>query len=96
MNEGADAFLRNSSVIHRNVGVETILYTSQMDAVHVLNPTARLIWDLCDGAHTFADIERAVREQFAVGVNYDLYPDIHQAIKVLLEKGLVVAVDREG
>jgi hypothetical protein len=96
MNESAKAFLRNSAVVQRNVGVETILYTSQMDVVHVLNRTARLVWDLCDGAHTFADIEQAVREQFAVGVNYDLYPDIHRAIEVLLEKGLVVAVDRAG
>ena len=96
MNESADAFLRNTSVIQRNVGVETILYTSQMDTVHVLNPTARLIWDLCDGAHTFAEIEQAVRAKFAVPEQYDLYRDIHQAIDVLLEKGLVVAVDRAG
>jgi hypothetical protein len=43
-----------------------------------------------------ANIEQAVRHQFAVDVKYDLYPDIHQAIEKLLEKGLVVAVDHVG
>jgi hypothetical protein len=90
MNESNQTFLRNLGVLERNMGVETILYTSQMDAVHVLNRTARLIWDLCDGNHTVADIEQAVRAKFAVEDNVDLYPDIRLAIDALLEKGLVV------
>ena len=96
MNEILQAFQRSPAVLQRNLGAETFLYTNEMGAVHVLNGTARLIWDLCDGRHTLADIEQAVRAQFAVGENYDLYPDIRRAIAALLEKGLAVAVDRAG
>jgi hypothetical protein len=94
MNESIQAFLRSPVVLQRNMGVETILYTNQMEAVHVLNRSAKLIWDLCDGGHTLAEIEQAVRAQFAVGENVDLYPDIRQALEALLKKGLVAAVDR--
>jgi hypothetical protein len=95
MNEINQTFLRKPGVLERKMGVETILYTGQMDAVHVLNRSARLIWDLCDGSHTLADMEQALREQFAVGANVDLYPDIRLAIEGLLEKGLVSVVSNE-
>ena len=90
MNEINQTFRRKPGVLGRNMGVETILYTSQMDAVHVLNRTARLIWDLCDGNHTLADIEQAIRARFATPDNVDLYSDIHRAIDILLEKDLLV------
>ena len=96
MNEVVQVFLRQPGVLQRNMGAETILYTDQMDAVHVLNRTARLIWSLCDGNHTLADLEQAVRAKFAVREQYDLLPDIRQALAILLEKGLIVAVDRTG
>ena len=95
MTESNPTYLRKPGVLERNMGVETILYTGPMNAVHVLNRSARLIWDLCDGNHTLADMERALRERFAVEANVDLYPDIRLAIEELLEKGLVSAVSNE-
>jgi hypothetical protein len=34
--------------------------------VHFLNETAALVWDLCDGRHTVAEIADAVARRYAV------------------------------
>jgi hypothetical protein len=88
-----ETYLRNADVLRRELGAETVLYTSEMKAVHVLNRTARLIWEMCDGHHTLADMERHLRTRFAVGMDYDLVPDIQAALRALLAKGLVTAVN---
>ncbi|MBU0491414.1 MAG: hypothetical protein KKA73_06490 [Chloroflexi bacterium] len=51
---------------HRQVGLirqelrgQTYLYDTQVETVHILNPTAGLVWDLCTGAHTPAAMEAA-------------------------------------
>ena len=49
-------------------------------AVHSLNPTAALIWDLCDGAHSLTEIEQAVRQAFAVPAARDLAADVRQTL----------------
>jgi hypothetical protein len=88
-----ETYLRNAAVLRRELGAETVLYTSEMKAVHVLNRTARLIWEMCDGHHTVTDMERHLRTRFAVGPHDDLVPGIRAALAALLAKGLVAAVN---
>ncbi len=58
--------MRREDVIRKSVDEsETMLYDPQTETIHVLNPSAELIWELCDGEHTPADIAQAIREQYA-------------------------------
>jgi len=68
---------------------ETILYDPQTDSIHVLNPAARIIWELCDGEHTVDDIAIAVTERFS-GVNQaQALADVKATVSAFAEKGLL-------
>ncbi len=81
-------------------GPETLLYHAaaqpgadahQGGAIHALNPTARLIWDLCDGTHTVADIAAALRATFDVPTAADLQADIRGTLATFQSKGLLAS-----
>jgi hypothetical protein len=44
-----------------------IIYQESSDRVHHLNPTASVIFALCDGTHSAQDIARLVAETFSLG-----------------------------
>lgn len=81
---------RKSDVMMKTVGNESLLYRSDDKSVHVLNRTAKLIWDMCDGEHSLADFESSIRSSFAVPDDYDVMNDIRQAIQTMSDKGLLV------
>jgi hypothetical protein len=58
-------------------------------AIHALNPTARLIWNLCDGAHTLADIEAELRQAFDVPPERDLAADVRATLALFQSKHLL-------
>ena len=86
--------MRREDISSQRLGDEVVLYDAMGDAVHVLNPTAQLIWELCDGEHSIEDMEAAIRKDFSVDPGEDLVGDIQRAIdelkgkKLLIEKGL--------
>ena len=47
-------------------GTETVLMDPGDDTAHALNPTARAIWELCDGTTTIDELVEAICEVFAV------------------------------
>ena len=81
--------VRRQGITARDIGGETLLYSVDERAIHVLNPTAKLIWDLCDGKHTVEDIERAVRASFSVAEGRDVAIDIRRTLEVLASKELL-------
>jgi hypothetical protein len=72
------------------------LYDPSADAVHVLNRTALAIWDLCDGKHTFEEIESAIRNSFSVGEGADVGEHIHGVLDRFRREGLIDAPASEG
>jgi hypothetical protein len=89
MSEKMPTFLRNPDIYLKEMGDEAILYDDGMKALHVLNRTARLIWEHCDGYHSIPDIERILRTHFSIDNSVDLETDIRQTLDTLLSKGLV-------
>jgi predicted ATPase len=81
--------VRNADVMIKKVGDESLLYRADDKAIHVLNGTAKLIWELSDGEHDMASIEESVRSSFAVPEGHDVTTDIKQVLKVMSEKGLL-------
>ena len=57
--------------------------------VHILNPTAAMIFRLSDGMHDLDSLERDLRESFEVSRERDLRSEILAAIESLREKGLL-------
>ena len=81
--------IRESGITVKDMGEETFLYSADEEAIHILNPTAQLIWELCDGEHTVADMERAIRASFAVADEHDVTEDIQRTLDIFADKGLL-------
>ena len=84
--------VRKSGITAKNIGDETLLCSAKEEAVHVLNPTATLIWELCDGQHTVADMEQAIRASFSVADEQDVGKDVQRTLDVFTSKGLLNAM----
>ena len=78
------------NIMANDLGEQVALYSVEGKAVHVLNPTAHLIWDLCDGEHSLEDIELAIRSSFAIPEGRDVQADIRRTVAELSEKGLLL------
>jgi hypothetical protein len=84
-------FPRRRPEIHaQELGEELLLLGADGNAVHVLNPTARWIWERCDGRHTAAEIAEALRASFAVAPERDVAADVERTLSVFAAKGLLV------
>jgi hypothetical protein len=46
-------------IIAQDLGGEVLLCSPEANAIHLLNPTAQHIRELCDGAHTVEEMEQA-------------------------------------
>jgi hypothetical protein len=56
---------RREDLMRYSADRETFLYDRQADVIHVLNPTALAVWELCDGAHSPAQIAGYLATHFA-------------------------------
>ncbi len=83
--------MRKPGITSRTIGRETILSSATDPAIHILNPTAKHVWDLCDGSHTLQEIEASLRAHFAVPPEYPVIEDIQKIIRVFDEKGLLIS-----
>lgn len=81
--------LRKQGFFVQDAGGEAILYSSSKKAIHILNPAAKLIWNLCDGNHTLEDIEQAIRTNFSVANKHDVSGDIRKILEVFSSKGIL-------
>jgi hypothetical protein len=80
---------RKPGITVKDIGGETLLYGAVEEAIHILNPTAHLIWELCDGEHTAEDMERAIRASFFVADEHNVTADIRRTLAVFAGKGLL-------
>ena len=88
---------RRPELLVERAGREVMIYSTSQGAadkaggaIHALNPTAAFIWDLCDGAHSLAEIESALRLAFSVPAERDLGVDVRAAIAEFQMKGLLL------
>ncbi|MFQ5577204.1 MAG: PqqD family protein [Anaerolineae bacterium] len=84
--------VRKPNITVKDIGGEALLHSSEGEAIHVLNPTAQLIWQLCDGNHTLEEMEAAVRARFSVADEYDVAGDIRQTLQAFAAKQLLATL----
>jgi hypothetical protein len=63
---------RRQGVEAHAAGEEWFLHDASRSSVHVINRTAKFVWDLCDGTKTPADIESAIRSSYEVDADQDV------------------------
>ncbi|MCB0182240.1 MAG: PqqD family protein [Anaerolineae bacterium] len=81
--------IRKSNIMVKDIGDETLIYSLEQEKVHVLNPTARLIWKLCDGQHSLADMEEVLRSRFVIATDHDVIDDVKQTLRIFATQGLL-------
>ena len=85
-----DRPLKRGDIICRDMGTETLLYDAEAETIHVLNPTALLIWNLCNGDHSFQDMERKIKAAFSLTAEHDVLADIQRTVDTFAKNNLLV------
>ena len=80
---------RRDDLLVKDIGGEKLVHGGPDDAIHVLNPSAALIWDCCDGHHGADDIAQALRDHFSVPAGRDVLGDVRSTLDLLAAKGLL-------
>lgn len=68
---------------------ELMLHDPAAHKVYVLNPTANLVWTLCDGVHTIEQIVAAIANQFGKTEQANISQDVQQTVDWLNEYDLL-------
>ena len=80
---------RRDDLLVRDLGSEMILYDPESETYHVLNPTARHIWVMIDGARAPEDVQHELSQRYR-GVDPGiLAKDVLRAVKDFRKKGLL-------
>lgn len=79
----------NRSLIVKELASELMLYNQEHDEVHILNTTARCIYQLLKEGRTVPEIEAAMKEAVQLDEHHDLIGDIHTCLEELKGKGLL-------
>ena len=80
--------VRRSEIRLTDEESRSVLIDTDSGATHVLNPTARAIWELCDGNTTLDELVDAICQVFSVPHSV-AERDVAEALARLEEVGLV-------
>ena len=81
--------VKKKGVEEQELDGELLISDPDTGQVHILNDTARIIWYLLDGIHSFKKIEQEIRNTFSFSNAYDVRGDIEQSINELIDKKLL-------
>jgi hypothetical protein len=81
--------ITKKEIVQQDLGNELMLYDAQKDEVHILNGTAKIVWEGLVVGETEEQLEMRLRERFLIGKDRDLFLDIRNIIGEFKEKGLV-------
>lgn len=87
--ESGDSFVRNEGLEISIAPDGYIVHQTSAVRVHFLNEPAALVFELCDGNHSTADIEAAVAQAF---VHLDPRPSpqmVRECLVRLISEGLI-------
>ncbi len=77
------------NIISKELENETMLYDTEQDKIHVLNPTARMIYNFYKDGKTTAEIEDEIRKHFQSEKTENFHGDVQKCIEELRKNGLV-------
>jgi hypothetical protein len=77
------------------LGDENLLYRHSAKHVVYLNVSAAVIWRLCDGKRSVADIEAMLTENYPEATG-QISTDVRQTIDMLMREGALELMDANG
>ena len=83
---------RRTDVQLRDEETRSLIVVPDQDRVHVLNPTARALWELCDGTTTLDELTVAICDLFDVAPE-QATADVAEALRLLEQNELMVHPD---
>ena len=78
--------------ITKEMDPELMLYDTIEDSVHVLNPTARMVYHLYKKGRNPMEMEQEMRKCFQVDAAHDLQGDVTRCLEELRGKQLIDAI----
>lgn len=78
-------------ILEKEIDSELMLYDSERDEVHVLNATARRIYEMSREGRSPAEIEQTIRAGFGPGMQQAVHKDVQECIEDLSRKGLLTS-----
>lgn len=79
---------KKNGVVTQQVLEEMVLYDGETEMGYSLNPSARSIWELCDGQRTIGGICEALGGELELEAEF-LHEDVKAAIAQLVSLGLL-------
>lgn len=79
---------RAEDVIFRRIGDDIVVIKDDGLSTHVLNKTAALIWDTCDGKSGIDEISARLCERFDVS-HQEAREDVEETIRELKKLGII-------
>jgi hypothetical protein len=81
--------IRKEDVHARKLGEEWLLYDSEREKVHILNPTAEFVWRMCDGSHDIAAIKAKLHGLYDIHDEQQLDNDLRQILEEFDQLGML-------
>jgi len=76
-------------IIAKELESELMLYETEKDSVHLLNPTARLVYDLYKKGKDLMEIEQEMQKNFQVDDSRNLRGDLLRCLEEFRSKKLI-------
>jgi hypothetical protein len=76
-------------VIKKELNAELMLYDSEEDAVYILNPTARRVYELARKGKTVEEMTACIGREFQLETEKDITADVRACFQELQEKNLL-------
>ncbi len=71
---------QNPGILVRKIGQEAMLYDTRQEMVHILNATAEMVWNFCDGNRQIEEVEQKLRGYYTFTQDYNVREDIRQIL----------------
>jgi hypothetical protein len=85
--EPADAYVKTPGHEFNQVPDGYVVYQSVRDRVHFLNPTAVIVYELCDGKHTVEQIARFMQDSYSLPA--PPLEEVRTCLTTLLQESIV-------
>jgi hypothetical protein len=91
----ATTYVQTENIISRHIGDDIVVIKDDGLSTHILNDTAGLIWELCDGKNGIEEITSKFCEDYEVTFEV-ARADVQDRIVKFIEVDIVKPVEEKG
>jgi len=91
-----ERFITEPSLIPGDLGDDLMIYDSRTGNVHILNKTARFIWECIKSGACVSTIVAQVEAEYDSGASENVLTDVSKIVDALCRTGLIVPSEVTG